>query len=133
MLTNSADAVVGATSLYARITVGNEGTLEYLVGVAEIKVMYDAVTECRAKHLALLRVRNNKELRGKCLISARQQIVAKLIQVLGQISLEFLHIRHLVFVAGSIVEGHIEVVEQLRACKMIASSSKLVRHLECSE
>ena len=92
--------------------------------------MYDAVTECRAKHLALLRVRNNKALRGKCLVSARQQIVTKFVQVLCQIRLEFLHIRHLMFVAGSIVEGYIKVVEQLRACEIIASVSKLVGRLD---
>ena len=95
--------------------------------------MHDAVTECRTEHLALLGVRNNKALRGKCLISACQQIVAKFVQVLRQIRLELLHIRHLMLVAGCIVEGHIEVVKQLRACKMIASSSKLVSRLEHSE
>ena len=52
----------------------------------------------------------------------------KLVQILGQIRLDLLHVSHLVFVAGSIVEGYIEAVEQLRSCKMIASSSKLVRH-----
>ena len=130
MLTDSADTVMSATSFDAAVCVGNEGALKYLVGVAEIKVMYDAVTECRAKHLALLRVRNNKALRGKCLISACQQIVAKLVQILCQICLEFLYIRHLMLVAGSIVEGYIEVVEQLRACEMIASSSKLVSRLD---
>ena len=92
--------------------------------------MYDAVTEGRAEHLALLRIGNNKALRGKCLISACQQIVAKLVQILSQICLELLHIRHLVFVPRGIIEGYIEVVEQLRACKMIASSSKLVSRLD---
>ena len=81
-----------------------------MVGVAEIEVMYDAVTEGRAEHLALLRVRNNKALRWKCLISACQQIVAKLVQVLRQIRLELLHIRHFVLMSCGIVEGHIEVV-----------------------
>ena len=100
------------------------------MGVAEIEVMYDAVTEGRAEHLALLRIGNNKALRGKCLISACQQIVAKLVQILSQICLELLHIRHLVFVPRGIIEGYIEVVEQLRACKMIASSSKLVSRLD---
>ena len=130
MLTDATDAVMGAAAFYTAVCVSNEGALKYLVGVAEVEVMYDAVTECRTEYFALLRVRNNKALRGKCLISACQQIVAKFVQVFGQIRLELLHIRHLVFVAGSIVEGHIEVVEQLRACEMIASSSKMVDRLD---
>ena len=133
MLTDATDAVVCATSLYARITVSNECALEYLVGVSEIEVMHDAVTKCSTEYFALLGVGNNKALRGKCLISACQQVVTKLVQVLCQICLEFLHIRHLVLMPCRIVEGHIEVVEQLRACKMIASSSKLVSRLEHSE
>ena len=34
------------------------------------------------------------------------------------------------FVPRGIIEGHIEIIEQLRACKMIASSSKLVSRLD---
>ena len=130
MLTDATDAVVGATSFDAGITVGNESSLKQLVGVAEIEVMYDAVTECRTEYFAFLGVGNNKALRWKCFISAVQQVVAKFAQILGQIALELLHIRHLVLMSCGIVEGDIEVVEQLRACKMIASSSKLVRRLD---
>ena len=133
MLTYATDAVVGAAPFDATVRVGNEGALKQLVGVAEIEVMYDAVTECRTEYFAFLGVGNNKALRWKCLVATGQEVVAKLVQILGQICLELLHIRHLMLVAGSIVEGFIEVVEQLRACKMIASSSKLVRRLEHSE
>ena len=92
--------------------------------------MYDAVTECSTEYFALLGITDDEALGWLRLVSARQQIVAKFFEILTQVSLKLHHVGHLVFMSCSIVERHIEVVEQLRACKMIASSSKLDSRLD---
>ena len=51
---------MGATSFDARIRVGNKRALEKLMGIVEIKVMNDAVAECRTEYLALLGIVNDE-------------------------------------------------------------------------
>ena len=55
-------AVVGATTLDARITVGNKGPLKKLVGIAEVEMVHDAVAEHGSEHLALLGIGDDESI-----------------------------------------------------------------------
>jgi hypothetical protein len=61
-----------------------------------------------------------KALRGLRLVPPCQQIITQLIQIFCQIRLEFLHVCHLVLVAGRVVEGNIKVIKQLLAGEPVA-------------
>ena len=124
MLANTIDTVMGSASFDARIGIGNKGTLKKLVGISDIKMMHDAVTKHRSKHLALLWICNNKALRWKCLVSAIQQVITEFIQVLSQIALKFHHIRHLMLVAGSVLKCHIQIIEKLRTGEVVGIGTK---------
>ena len=117
VLLQSFDTVVCAAPFDAGITVGDKGALENLMGVIEIKVVDYPVAEHGSEHLAFFRIVDDEAVRWSWLIASREQIVTKCVEVVLQVSLEFLHIGHLALMAGSVLKSDVEVEQQPLACQ----------------
>ena len=85
--------------------------------IVEIQMMHDAVTKHRREYLALFRIVDDEAVRWSWLIASREQIVTKCVEVVLQVSLEFLHIGHLALMAGSVLKSDVEVEQQPLACQ----------------
>jgi hypothetical protein len=81
------------------------------VSIAEEQVVDYPVAEHGSEHLALLGIVDDEALGGLCPIAAGQQIVAKLVKVFGKIAFKLDYIRHLVLVAGRVVESNVNVIK----------------------
>jgi hypothetical protein len=108
---------MGAAPFDAGITIGYKCALENLMGIVKIEVVDYPVSEHGSEHLALLGIVDDEALGRLCPIATGQQIVAKCVEVVLQVSLEFLHIGHLALMAGSILKSDVEVEQQPLACQ----------------
>jgi hypothetical protein len=87
------------------------------MGIVKIEVVDYPVSEHGSEHLALLWIVDDEAMRWSWLIASIYQIVAKCVEVVLQVSLEFLHIGHLALMAGSILKSDVEVEQQPLACQ----------------
>ena len=81
MLPQPVDAEVRAASSDATVTVLYESTLENLMCIVEVEMMYDAVTEMGSEHLEAFGVGDDETLRRQWLIGTSPQFLAQRIEV----------------------------------------------------
>ena len=108
-------AVVRASAFDTAVAVLDEGALEQLVRVVEIKMMHNAVAEMGGKHLAPLGVGDDKAFGGQRLVGAVPQGIAQRFEILFEMKLETMLIGLVAFVAASVKVGRVEVFKQLFA------------------
>jgi len=103
MMLQTVYAIVGPPVAYAAIGVGYEGALQHLMGVVEIEMVNDTVAEIGGKHLAPLRLVDDKTGGGLRFVTPLPQFVAKCSKVGLSITLKPLLIRFLPLVPTGII------------------------------
>ena len=79
------------------------------MGIVEIQVMYDTVSEHRCKYLPLLGIFHYEAFRGLGLVASGEEIFAQTLHILLQIHFPLADIRAFYLATTSAVVGNIQV------------------------
>ena len=92
---DATNTVMRTTTHYAAVGVGNKRAFKKFVGVVEIKVMYNAVTELCRKYLAFLRIIHYEAFARKRMVGTIEKVITQPFHILPQIRLPLPYIRPL--------------------------------------
>ena len=87
------NTVMRTTAHYAAVGVGNKRAIKEFVGVVEIKMMNNAVTELRRKYLAFLGIIHYEAFARKRTVGTIVKVITQPLHILSHIGLPLPYIR----------------------------------------